>query len=181
MSVRKIIALIIFWLLCSTIMSLNPCFAEGLRFPPESEDEFLGHFTYEIPFNAWISKLRQLLPNKNYALEFRTNRKYEVVFLLRVEKSLEDCKNEHEFCSDRIVAVLKVPKRTSDEGIFFDCQLKKKKHQSNEVVFGLVKSREVPGYYSPRLAWLVKFDTLTFEPVDRKSVKCALFGLDEEE
>jgi hypothetical protein len=177
---RKIVDLIIWVLLCTNIIFSSLCFADGVHFPPKSEDELLGHFTYEIPFNAWTSKLRQPIPYNNYQLEFRTNGKYEVVFLLHVEKTIENCKNEHEFCSDRIVAVLKIPKRASDEGIYFNCRLKNKKSESHGAFFGLVKSRIEPGYYSPRLAWLVKYDTLTFEPVKSKFVECGLFGLDED-
>ena len=163
-------------LFCSVIVILNSGFAGELLFPPKSEDELLGRFTYEIPRSAWTSSLRKLLPGGNYALEFRENKNYEVVFLLRVEPTLEDCKKEYEFCSDRIIAVLKVPKHASNEAINFNCRLKRKK--SDDVVFGIVKNSKVPGYFSPRLAWLVKFETLTFEPVDGEGVECGLFGLD---
>jgi hypothetical protein len=176
MFARKIVTLFSFGLIYSAIVSLNSGFADHLRIQPGSENELLGRFTYEIPRSAWTSRLRKLLPGGNYALEFRENKNYEVVFLLRVESTFEDCKKEYEFCSDRIIAVLKVPKHASNEAINFNCRPKGKK--SDDIVFGIVKNSKVPGYFSPRLAWRVKFDTFTFEPVDGKSVECGLFGLD---
>jgi hypothetical protein len=176
---RNIIILFSLGLFYSVMVLVNVSFADQLRFPVESDNELLGHFTYEISPNSWTSKLRKLLPyNNNYALEFRKNKNYEVVFLLHVETTFEDCKKEYEFCSDRIIAVLKVPEHASNEAINFNCRFKRGKLQSDDVVFGIVKNSKVPGYFSPRLAWLVKFETLTFEPVDGEGVECGLFGLD---
>jgi len=158
---------------------ISQCAAQAIFYPPKSENDLIGHFTYEIPPNSWLSKFRRHLPqNKNFALEFRKSKNYKIVLLLKIEETRDDCQKEYESCFDRIVAAIKLPKYSNNEAAIFHCRIKNQEPRAEDAYFGIAQNSKTAGYFVPKLAWHVNLMNQKIEPIDNKLIECKLCGED---